>query len=365
VAISANQQFKLKKFIKELAVHRARHTELVSVYIPAGYDINKINAHLAQEKGTAENIKSTGTRKNVKDALERMLQHLKLYKHTPPNGLAVFSGNVAEREGLSDVQVWSIEPPVPLKMRLYRCDKAFMLDILDELLETKESYGLVVMDRREADIAVLKGKTIIELAKTGSNVPGKTRAGGQSAQRFARLREGAAKDFYRRVAELIKENFFEKKELQGIILGGPGPTKHDFLEQGQLVTELKDKVIAIKDLSYTGEFGLQELVDKSQDVLAKEAIAGEKAIMTEFFSKLAKASASVCYGYEDTLNKLKLGAVNKLLVSEEVEDAVVDELEAISREMGTELILISTETREGVQLKEMGRFAGLLRYEIE
>ena len=103
MVVSTSQAFKLKKFMKELASYRARHTELVSVYIPSGYDINKINSHLSQEKGTAENIKSAGTKKNVKDALERMLQHLKLYKVTPPNGLAVFSGNVAEREGMSDV----------------------------------------------------------------------------------------------------------------------------------------------------------------------------------------------------------------------------------------------------------------------
>ncbi len=364
MSLAPNQSFKLKKFIKDLTIHRARHTELVSVYIPAGYDINKITNHLAQEKGTAENIKSAATRKNVKDALERMMQHLKLYKQTPPNGMAIFSGNVAEREGESDVQVWSIEPPVPLKMRLYRCDKAFVLDILEEMMETKEVYGLVVLDRREANLAFLKGKSIIPVAKTGSNVPGKTRAGGQSSQRFARLREGAAKDFFRRVAELMKEQFFGK-ELKGIILGGPGPTKLDFLDQGQLITELKDKIIAIKDLSYTGEFGLEEIVDKSQDVLAKEAIASEKAAMQRFFSLLSTKPNMVCYGYDDTLHKLQLGVVEVVLVSESVDEKIIEDLEKIGATVSTTIELISVETREGVQLKEMGGFAGILRYEME
>ena len=73
------------------------------------------------------NIKSTSTRKNVVDALEKMIQHLRLFKKTPEHGLCVFSGNVAEREGQSDVKVWSVEPPVPLKTRIYRCDKEFVL----------------------------------------------------------------------------------------------------------------------------------------------------------------------------------------------------------------------------------------------
>ena len=183
MGISAAQRFKLKKFIKELSKHRGRHTELVTVYVPAGYDIVKIQQHLAQEQGTAVNIKSTSTRKNVQDALEKMIQHLKLYPKTPTNGLAAFSGNVAEREGQSDVKVWSLEPPEPVNIRIYRCDKEFVLEPLLEMCETREVYGLIVLDRRDANIALLKGKAIVPLLKTHSEVPGKFRAGGQSAAR--------------------------------------------------------------------------------------------------------------------------------------------------------------------------------------
>ena len=179
MAITAKEKRDLKITLKELGTYRGRHTELVTVYVPQGYDMNKIINHISQEQGTATNIKSTATRKNVVDALEKMLQHLKLFIKTPENGLAVFSGNVAEREGQSDVKVWSIEPPVPLNIRIYRCDKEFVLDPLLDMLETKEVYGLVVMDRREGQIALLKGKSIIPISEARSNVPGKTKAGGQ------------------------------------------------------------------------------------------------------------------------------------------------------------------------------------------
>ena len=118
--MSARDKHKLKHFIKDMQQYRGRHTELVSVYVPSGYSLTNIIGHLQEEQGTASNIKSKSTRENVIDALERMIRHLQLFKQTPPNGLAVFSGNVAEREGQSDVQVWSIEPPVPLSTRIYR-----------------------------------------------------------------------------------------------------------------------------------------------------------------------------------------------------------------------------------------------------
>lgn len=360
--ITEKQRFQLKKFIKELENYRGRHTELVTVYVPAGYDLNKIVSHISQEQGTASNIKSSQTRKNVIDALERMLQHLKLFPKTPPHGLAAFSGNVAEREGQSDVQVWSIEPPVPLNTRIYRCDKEFQLDLLRDMCEDKDVYGLVVMDRREGDIAILKGKTIVPLTKTKSNVPGKTRAGGQSAQRFERLREGAAKDFYKKIAEMMKEQFLEMEGLKGIIVGGPGPTKHDLIEGGYITGDVKKKIIAIKDLSYTGDFGLQELIDKSEDVLASEAVAEEKQLMGKFFNLLAKQPDLVTYGLDDIRKKLEAGAVETVLVSEEADDDVIEELEKTSDQFGTDVQLISTETREGVQLRDMGKIAAILRF---
>ena len=64
------------------------------------------------------------------DALDKIVRHLKEFKKTPEKGLAVFSGNISKVEGQSDLQLWSIEPIMPVKVRLYRCDKDFVLDTL-------------------------------------------------------------------------------------------------------------------------------------------------------------------------------------------------------------------------------------------
>ena len=327
MSINEAQRHHLKRFIKELEKHRGRHTELVSVYIPAGYDMNKIINHLGQEQGTAVNIKSASTKKNVIDALERMIHHLRLFKRTPEHGLAVFSGNVAEREGQSDVKVWSIEPPVPLQTRIYRCDKEFVVSILAEMMESKEVYGLVVIDRRDAAIAFLKGKTIQPMVKTHSEVPGKFRAGGQSAARFARQREGAIRDHFKKVADYMKEQFLNAPHLKGILVGGPGPTKYDFVDSGTITDQVKQKIIAIKDLSYTEDFGLQELVDKSQDVLANEEISTEKALMQRFFEKLAKNQKEVAYGEIQVRKAVEQGAADIVLLSESVDENKIEEFE--------------------------------------
>ena len=364
VDLTAQQKFKLKQFVNELKSYRANHTEMVTVYIPAGYELSKIINHLAEEQGTASNIKSTSTRKNVQAALEKMIQHLRLYKSTPANGLCVFSGNIAAREGQQDVRVWSIEPPVMVQMRTYRCDKTFVLDILEDMLQDKTVYGLVVMDRRDANIALLKGKTIIPLAKTHSQVPGKFKAGGQSAMRFHRIIEDAAKEHYRKVAEYVKEQFLPIKELKGILVGGPGPTKHDFIELGQLTNELKKKIIAVRDLSYTDDFGLHELVEKCGDVLAAEEIIKEKKLIEQFLQTLAKKPNKASYGKDEVLRAIQLGAVDILLLSESMDEKTIEMFTQEAEKMKSTVEIISTETPEGMQLKELGGIAAILRYEI-
>ena len=363
MTLTEKQKHDLKKFVKELEQYKGRHTELVSVYIPQGYDIIKIIQHIQQEQGTAMNIKSASTRKNVTGALERMVQHLRLYSRTPDHGLAVFSGNIAP-EGQQDFKVWSIEPPIPVQTRIYRCDKDFELGILVDMLQTKETYGLVVMDRRECVIAELRGKSITIISKHTSNTPGKFKAGGQSAQRFMRIRENAAKEFYVRVGEYMKEAFFSNPNLKGVIVGGPGPTKYELVEGDFITNELKKKIIAIRDITYTDEFGIHDLVDKSQDVLASEELAEEKKLVNQFFGYLVKKPQMVTYGEQQVLSVIRQGAVDTLLISESLPDKKIEELEVEAGKMGTKVAIISTETREGAQLKDFGGIAAILRYEV-
>jgi peptide chain release factor subunit 1 len=363
--MTVQQKLHLKKLLKDLRSQKALHTEFVTVYIPAGYELTKITNHLAEEQGTASNIKSAVTRKNVQAALEKMIQHLKTFSKTPENGLAVFSGNVAASEGKQDIRVWSFEPPIPLNTRIYRCDKGFVTDILEEMLIEKEVYGLVVLDRRDATIALLKGKTIVPLQKTHSEVPGKTKAGGQSAQRFARIREGAAKDHFKKIAEFMKDQFLPLgNDLKGIILGGPGITVNDFMNKDYLTGDVKKKIIGTKDLSYTGDFGLQELLDRSEDLLAEEEISQEKKTMQVFFKQMMDNIKKVTYGEKETLKALDMNAVDILLISETLQEERIFELEELAQQGGAKVKIISVETREGVQLKDLGKIAAILRFEI-
>lgn len=352
----------LRRFIMELEGIKGRHTELVSVYVPVGFELFKVVGQLQEEQGTAKNIKDAKTRGNVIDSLEKIVRHLKLIQRTPQHGLAVFAGNVAAQEGKVDIKLWSIEPPEELKIRLYRCDQTFVLDPLREMIAEQSIYGLIAIDRRDATIGYLRGTQTVVVEHITSGVPGKFKAGGQSAARFSRLIEGMAIEFYKRVSELCNKEFLGKKEVKGLIVGGPGPTKEEFIEY--LNNEIKKKILVVQDITYVDESGLQHLVEKSRDVLSKEAIAEELAVVERFFATLGKDPKRIVYGEEQTRNALQQGAVELLVLSDALEEKKTLEFEELAEQYGADVRFISTETAEGRRFRDFSGIGAILRYPI-
>lgn len=364
--LNQKQRQELEELVNLLGSIRGMHTELVTVLIPVGTNIHQVAGQLAAERSTAENIKSKQTRTAVTTALDMIIRKLKDYKQTPPNGLAIYCGNVSEKEGVQDIQIWAYEPPQPLNVRIYRCDKVFVIDPLKEMLEVQDVYGLLAIDRQEATIGILEGKQIKVLRTLTSGIPGKIKAGGQSAARFHRLTEGYAKEFFRRVAEGMKEIFFDMPKLKGILIGGPIPTKEDFLEEGELVTKLKEKVIAVKDIGYTDEHGLKLLVEASQEDISSQELIKEKRILNKFFETLGKHREKAVYGEEKTRLALQRGAVEILLLSKIIPKAKTEEFEALAANIGSEVHIISIENPDGEQFFNLTKgFGAVLRFALE
>ncbi len=358
------EKLRLEELLEELESYRGRHTELITVYVPSGATLTQTTRQLEEEKGTAANIKSSTTRKNVITALERAIRKLKELGRTPTNGLAVFSGNISKSEGQDDFQIWAFEPPKKLNVKTYRCDQTFILDPLKEMLETEEVYGLLIIERNEASIGLLDGKIIKLLQNMTSGIPGKTRAGGQSSARFSRIRESMTKEFFVRVADTMKTLFFDNKKMKGILVGGPVPTKDEFLESGALVTMLREKVVGVKDLGGTGMHGLEELVELSKDVLAEQEITKQKKILDQFFEALGKDPEKVAYGLAEVKDRLTRGAVGKLIISKSLDRKEIREFETLAEASGAEVHIVTPETAQGVQFDSLGGVGGLLRFQV-
>jgi peptide chain release factor subunit 1 len=313
-----------KKNLKKMEQFRGRGTELISVYIPNAADRGSVMGQLTEELSQSSNIKSPQTRKNVQGALRKISAFLKSINFKiPVHGLVVFAGNVSESEGKSDIRLFTVHPPKDLKTKLYWCDSTFHLEPLKDMAKTTDIYAILVLDKREATVAVLTGKKYQVVGHFTSMVAGKSRVGGQSSVRFEHLREEAAKDFFKKVSEKTNQIFSEYQDkLKGMVIGGPGRTKHEFLERELLDYRLKEKIMGILDNSYTDESGIREIVQKSDELLKDAEITRERGTVNKFFETVVKEGMAT-YGQKEVEDALSIGKASELLVSEGIEWIVI------------------------------------------
>ncbi|RLI59627.1 MAG: peptide chain release factor 1, partial [Candidatus Asgardarchaeum californiense] len=178
--MTQRQKYDLKRKIEELKSCKGKHTELISLYVPPSKQIFDVNSYLKNEFSQSQNIKSKTTRKNVLSAIESIMSRLKQFKQPPENGIVFFVGHKSIGSDQTEMVAYVIEPPLPITTFLYRCDSEFYTEPLEEMLAEKEDYGLLLIDRRECTVGMLRGNRIELLKYMTSQVPGKHGRGGQS-----------------------------------------------------------------------------------------------------------------------------------------------------------------------------------------
>jgi peptide chain release factor subunit 1 len=410
--LSSRQRYDFKRDLEEIAQLRGQHTELISLYIPADKEISQYTNYLRSESSQASNIKSTQTRKNVQSAIESLLSRLRYYRMSPANGLVLFVGAVVTGNNQQDMRAYVFEPPQAVTTFTYRCDSTFYIDPLKDMLTEKEIYGLLLIDRRECTVGILRGKQIQTVFYDTSQVPGKHGRGGQSQRRMERLTEIAADEWYKKMGERASEVFRATPGLVGILVGGPGPSKRAFVEGKFLHYELEPKIIDLFDTGYTDEYGLRELVDNASGAMKNLGLVQEKNLMKRLLGEIRNSDAGLAtYGEKQVRYALGMGAVDTLLLSEGLRryrakiacsscdyteadrtikaaeiDAkleekcpkcqsrlvvkekkdVVDELSELAESSKANVELVSQDSEEGDQLlKAFGGIAAILRYHLE
>lgn len=335
--MEAKEKMLFRRIIAELETSNGAATSMVSLYVPPDRALQLVIDRLRDEMGQAENVKSRVNRQSVVSALTMALNEVRSINKMPPNGFALFAEEGRVR--LID------NPPEPIESYLYECGPSFVLKPLKDMMESKQLFGLIVMDRKEASIGLLRGTRISPIVSADSRVMGKHKAGGQSANRYARQIEEATENFYKKISEMVNNIFLPLKDLRGIIVGGPALTKKEFLEKGGLDYRLRALVLPqLLDTGYTDEFqGLRELVAAAGQVIKDLESKKEADVLGKFMRETAYGIPS--YGPTLVMEALERGMVEELLLSEELSD--IERFITAAEQRNVKVTLISTDSDEG------------------
>jgi peptide chain release factor subunit 1 len=244
-----------------------------------------------------------------------------------------------------------------------------------------------------------------------SQVPSKHGRGGQSAQRFERLIEIAAHEWFTQCGEKATEIFLHA-DIKALLLGGPGPTKEFFAREEYLHHELRKKLYPqFFDTGYTDDDqGLKEMVEAAGAAIDEIGRMQDRKLMQQFLRETAKPDGGLgTYGEGEVRKALEAAAVQHLLLSEnlrktrltfthrqtgevlhksvpnmQVQDAVdaqakqwggnqtevarkdvIEELSDLAEQSGAEVHIVSPASEEGGILQNaFGGVVALLRYKL-
>ncbi|KAK0538462.1 translation termination factor eRF1 [Tilletia horrida] len=406
------QIWKVKKLVKSLDAARGAGTSMISLILPPRSQLSQATNMLTQEYGTASNIKSRVNRLSVLSAITSTQQRLKTYNRVPDNGLVLYCGTILTDEGKEKKVNFSFEPFKPINTSLYMCDNKFHTEALAELLESDSKFGFIIMDGNGALFGILSGNTRTIVHKFSVDLPKKHGRGGQSALRFARLREEARHNYVRKVAELATQHYItdNKCNCVGLILAGSADFKTELGQSDLFDPRLAAKVIRTVDVSYGGENGFNQAIELSAESLQNVKFVQEKKLIQKYFDEISMETGKYCFGLVDTFKALELGAVETLIVwenldvmryqlrdsegnvqvmllnpeqakdksrfldkttNQEMEPAeepqpLLEWLAENYRSFGTNLEFVTDRSQEGMQFcKGFGGIGGILRYRVE
>lgn len=315
-------KWKSTKLIKQLIDAKGTSsTSLITLIIPKGTQVSKVQQLLLEESGTATNIKDHTNKLSVLGGIKSAQERLKLYNKIPKNGLVICVGTIMNEYNKEKKIIKDFEPIKPINKTLYRCDNKFHVEDLVLSLMDDEKYGFIIVDGNGALFASLAGEQKNILNKITVDLPKKQRKGGQSAQRFGRIRQEKRHNYLRKVLELATQVFItnDMPNVQGLILAGSSIFKYELTKSDLFDQRLRPLIKNMIDVNYGAEMGLEQAIILSKDTLSNAKYVKEEKLLGEYFTGIERSNNNICYGINHTMTAFENMAVDKLIIWEDLQ----------------------------------------------
>jgi peptide chain release factor subunit 1 len=268
--------------------------------------------------------------------------------------LLFFQGIVFDVGGNAKFINIFIEPPKPIKINNYLCDKKFDIDPILDLYRTNiPYYGMVIIGGTESWFYKISiGKMIDSKLLESIEVlrDKRQKKGGQSAYRFQMNRLGQMRDYTKKICEKINKYYLETEK---IVIIGNGDMKTTIKDNEHLIPSVNNKIIGVIS---TPTLELTDILPIAVKYI--KSISDENKIMKDFLEIMEKESGRVSFGYNEIVKYLNEGLLEKIIINED--SKYLEEIENIKKELNSkcEIIKINDDQLNS----KYGSMVGILWY---
>ena len=272
----------MKRLLESLQHASGEGTTLITMLLPSGFQLHRAASKLAEELGTCTHIKKPATRGLVKEAITSAQSKLKLYKNTPPNGLAVFAGTVCEggKGGKEHISV-AFEPLKPTKKFIYHCDKSFHVVQLQEALQDQQAFGFIVLMGDGCLLCDACGNHEEDSAKDQRRAAQQARSRRPVSAALPEASPREARRVCQKVSELATAHFLAEDEVARVsaLCAGAAEMKEELLASHKLHPKVNALLLRTVAVSAGGEAGLAQAIELSADALGGVKLVAEQRLL--------------------------------------------------------------------------------------
>ena len=224
------------------------------------------------------------------------------------------------------------EPPKPLRINYYRCDTKFHLESIKEMYNSEDIYGLVLASGTGYKIyqTAISGKHVSYKLLMEKNVklPKQQKKGGQSAQRFGRIRDSKVELFIKNMAEHIVLSFLKENNtrysIKSLFVAGPAETKFELINNTLFRQYFANRVASVIDTQEINDSTIHDLLPKITPNLTPD---NEMISLTnEFLLYIQNADDRLIFGHIEAEHYLNEKILKKILINKKMDKFIKDKL---------------------------------------
>ena len=239
----------------------------------------------------------------------------------------------------------AIEPHMEVDVRKARWSRE-QLERLRRAGTKEPLLFICVLDREEADFASLR--------ESGLDTRGTVRVGNSADRPDDRT------GYYSEIARVLEK---ESGKHNAIIIAGPGFEKENLLNYIKEGFPDLVKGISLEAASHTGRAGIHEIIRKSVNKVLKQTRIARETELVERLLELMGRDGLVTYGTDEVRKAAMSGAVETLLISEDMVPENEGLMDAVEKMRGS-VCIITGNHEAGERFLYLGGVAAFLRYRI-